>query len=32
VQARVAIEFDPDIYKILQSFMAKKPGAVIPLI
>ncbi|MGZ5033405.1 MAG: hypothetical protein ACXWAC_09425 [Usitatibacter sp.] len=30
-QARVQIDFDPDIYKIVQSFVAKKPRAVMPL-
>jgi DNA polymerase-3 subunit epsilon len=29
--ARVEIEFDPDIYKILLAFFAKHPGAVKPL-
>jgi hypothetical protein len=27
-QARCEIEFDPDIYKILVSYVAKHPGAV----
>ena len=31
-EARAQIDFDPDIYKILQAFVAKKPRAVQPLL
>jgi len=30
-EARAQIDFDPDIYKIVQGFVAKKPGAVMAL-
>jgi hypothetical protein len=30
-EVRAQIDFDPDIYKIVQGFVAKKPRAVVPL-
>ena len=31
VQARAEIDFDPDVYKIVQAFVARKPGCVVVL-